>query len=692
MIILLFVTVLGGGTLLTYLYEREAALVARCCAGILIGSVLFGLICFALASFFNLSIATIALATAVIAAASLLLLAQASYRARLWRDVAQTRGQVKLLLSLRAERSDYLALALCAALVVLFWCLFRRAVYEAGAGIFTGIDNNYFDLPVHLGIVYGFLDGDNYPPIHPEYAGARLAYPFLIDFLAAVLMRAGLTLTAAFFWQNMIFALAMMGVAYDWARGLTRERFAAILTLVLILLSGGAGWWLFASETAARGARMGTAAALCAMLAHPPHNYTVLWGNGWGELLKFGNSLTTLFLPQRSFLLGLPLFLTVCSLWWRVCEASERDDGSSGGAGQPTHARSSDDMRRMIAAGVIAGLLPLAHAHSFLVLMVIGACLALIFRRWRLWIGFFAAASAIALPQIWWITRSSATRAGSFIEWHFGWMKEEHNFFFFWLINTGLFIPLLLAALLWLGATVTVKRTRTARHHDAASSIAAHRKLLLLFYLPFLLCFIGPNLFRLAPWEFDNIKVFFYWYVASAPLVALLLAHLWRKAGNLKSSFGKTSLRAAFVVMLFLTTLAGGLDVWRAISASQNWQEYDANGLALAALIRAATPPHALILNAPIHNHPVLLSGRRSTLGYPKTVWTHGIEIETRAAEVARIYRGELAAEETLTRLGVDYVVVGPYEREEFPDLNEGFFARYKLRGEAGGSRLYQVR
>ena len=44
--------------------------------------------------------------------------------------------------------------------------------------------------------------------------------------------------------------------------------------------------------------------------------------------------------------------------------------------------------RRMLAAGVVAGLLPLVHAHSFIVVMGVGACLALInWPRWREWLG-----------------------------------------------------------------------------------------------------------------------------------------------------------------------------------------------------------------------------------------------------------------------------------------------------------------
>ncbi len=60
----------------------------------------------------------------------------------------------------------------------------------------------------------------------------------------------------------------------------------------------------------------------------------------------------------------------------------------------------------MIAAGVAAGLLPLVHAHSFVVVMGMAACLALIHiqSRWREWFTFFAVASAIAIPQLLWST------------------------------------------------------------------------------------------------------------------------------------------------------------------------------------------------------------------------------------------------------------------------------------------------
>ena len=76
----------------------------------------------------------------------------------------------------------------------------------------------------------------------------------------------------------------------------------------------------------------------------------------------------------------------------------------------------------------------------------------------------------------------------------------------------------------------------------------------MLFYLPFLFLFILSNVAKLAPWEWDNIKILIYWFVGSIPFLASLLAWAWEwnRAGKIAAS-------VCFVVLIF----AGGLDVWR---------------------------------------------------------------------------------------------------------------------------------
>ena len=319
----------------------------------------------------------------------------------------------------------------------------------------------------------------------------------------------------------------------------------------------------------------------------------------------------------------------------------------------------------MVAAGAVAGLMPLAHAHSFAVLLGMAGCLALLFwRQWRLWAIFCAVAMAIAAPQLWWITRGSLMQSERFIGWAWGWDKGDQNFLWFWLMNTGLFIPLLLAALLWRGARPVVPRR------------------LVLFALPCALCCIIPTVMRLAPWVWDNIKVMIYWYVASAPLVALLLARLWRA----EAIFW----RVAAVALLVSLILAGSLDLWRVAARTQDLRTFDADSIEFGELIRRETEPRALILHAPTYNHPVLLTGRRSLMGYPGHLWSHGFNYAAREADIKRIYAGGPDAEDLMKRYGVEYVMIGPTERGEMP-LNERFFERYPLVGDTGVYRLYKI-
>jgi hypothetical protein len=206
----------------------------------------------------------------------------------------------------------------------------------------------------------------------------------------------------------------------------------------------------------------------------------------------------------------------------------------------------------MVAAACVAGLLPLVHAHSFVVVMGVGACLALIEMRWRDWFLFFLVASVIALPQMWWSTHNSAVDAKKFFEWQYGWDRGKDNAVWFWFKNSGLFIPVVILAILWRGKQYLIS------------------KRLLFFYLPFTLCFIVPNVLKMAPWIWDNIKVLFYWWLASAPLVALFLARLWQQGRAQKVVAG-----ALFVCL----TLAGLLDVAGIALRSNRYEVFDARGV-----------------------------------------------------------------------------------------------------------------
>ena len=681
-----------GGALATYAYDEGASLSTRLCSGACVGLAAFGLIGFILASIIGLTPLAIGIAAVVVTAPTALLL-KPTHRGQIQGDLAATLGALRRA-TLNPSRETVAYFCYCAIATLLLWQIFNLAMIELPEGIYTCVRNNFGDLPFHVSVITGFAHGNNFPPEDPTYAGVRFTYPFLTDFISAMFVRCGAGLRGSMFIENFIVALAFVGVLHRWAWEMLRDRLAALLTPLLVLLNGGFGWLLLFSDFKnQKGA---------GVLEHLRSSFTI-GDSGW----RWGNAFSTLLVTQRGMLLGLPLAVIVFTQWWvsqNIEEAKGKKEGKSKKAkgkkaklkeeGIKAPSTSSPlppsffllpSVRRMIAAGFVAGLLPLVHAHSFVVVMAMGACLALLQRRWPEWIVFAAVASLIALPQMWWSTRGSAVNASTFFGWEFGWDHGNENPVWFWFKNTGLFIPAIVAALLWRGKKPLVSRR------------------LLLFYLPFTLCFIVPNVLKLAPWIWDNVKVLFYWWLASAPLVALLVSRLWHEGSN----------RRALSIALFVCiTLAGALDVGVIISRSEvykafyrqfldestieqffvsgQYQVFDRNGLEFAELVKQQTRPRSLLVHAPVHNTPIFLTGRRSLMGYPGHIWTHGLEFREREAEIKRIYSGAPDAESLIRKYSIEYAVVGPLERMAMP-VNEQFFSRFEKVGEIGDYRLYKT-
>jgi hypothetical protein len=767
---------IASGALLTYTWDEDAPLASRLCTGTCIGFALLGLIGFALALLIGLTTVSL-IATALLLAMPALLLRSPHVRAQLDADLKSTTRALSRATT-APDRWAYIYFLFYAMVAAVMWLVFARAVFEKPDGMYTGVLNNYGDLPFHLSVITRFALGQNFPPEDPTFAGARFTYPFMTDFVSAMFVRAGASLRDSLFIENYFVGVALVGVLHRFGQKLLRNRTAAILTPLLIIFNGGLGWAMLVGDVNK------TDGGIFQLLGHIPHSYTILpeVEAGW----RWGNAVTSLLVPQRGFLLGIPLAVIVFTQWWSASQSdtevksqkvkgkkdTRRDKSfehatSTFGRTGSTATNSSlftfsflllPSARRMLAAGVVAGLLPLVHAHSFIAVMMVAVFLVpWTFRRgWfayattalvalllyslaihfevlnatrakvtigalaiglavslffllpvthlRPWICFFVLALGIGTPQIVWSTHGSAINAESFAAWKFGWDSDQEprkesvhptvsDFLaslgphvepqplntappvkawmsrlpyvaWFWFKNTGLFIPLLVAALLWKRDDYLVSRK------------------LLFFFLPFTLCFIVPNLVKLAPWIWDNVKVLFYWWVASAPIVALLLARLWEgKAWNRVLAGG------LFVVL----TLAGALDVFALVTSQGEYQEFDRDGITFAETIRQQTEARATILHAPIHNTPVFLTGRRSLMGYPGHIWTHGIDFGPRESDIKKMYSGSPDAASLLSKYGVDYVVIDPQEHSVMP-VNTEFFSRYPEVVTIGEYHLYKIK
>jgi hypothetical protein len=307
------------------------------------------------------------------------------------------------------------------------------------------------------------------------------------------------------------------------------------------------------------------------------------------------------------------------------------------------HAWTTRTTRDLLLAGLVVGFMPLFHANTYVDLLVIGGGLALLsVSWWRSWFRFFVPALALGIPPLLMILPPAAYRH-SFGTIQLGWMAStagrHDNIIWFWLINTGLLIPL---------ALLTVFAARW-------SSPELRR-----FLLPAWLLFLIPNVVVLQPWDFDNTKWLVWWAIPAAMLVGLVIARLAQRGLPIAALAG---------LVLFVQIASGSLDLDRA------WQErlnlpnlklLNNDDLALAAWVRQETPVDSIFLTSWNFNHPVRTLGARVELiGGLVSLWGTGIDYRERLQDETAMFRGDFDTSALLKHYRVSYVVIGPGELQD---------------------------
>lgn len=517
--------------------------------------------------------------------------------------------------------------------------IFSHAIFMQDGVIYAGFPNVWGDWNQHLAQTAGFAFGENLPPTLTTMSGHKLTYPFMTNFLSALMVKGGLPLLTAMKVPAMLLAVAGVGMVMAMTRALVGGA-AATLAPVLFYFAGGLGF-INAIDDLLRSNQ-----SLFTFLANQPNNYTQAFDQGVVQNLDWLNPIFAYVVPQRAFLFGLPLLLGVITLL--AYAIRERSRGI------------------MLAAGLTAALLPFVHTHALVFLGFLFLPLVWLTRRqvaghrrkhigWRdlePWAYFLAPIVVLALPQFLWLTAGvDSTKSLRPI---LGWANDSDHAVWFWLKNAGLFLPLLAVAF-W-----KLPRQRAGLWKPFAGAALG--------------VFIISNLVVFQPWEWDNSKLLAYWLLLSVPGVAA-----WLVLVAQRMRFGK--LIAGTLVVLLCA--AGALDVGKAV----NWQRskvemFGTEAQRIAAAVRARTEPDSVFLTAQDPNNAISgIAGRRIVLGYVGWIWSYGIDYGDREFDIGRMFSGSEAAPELLKKYDVDYVVIGPAERAEKRfQVNEQYFAeRYEV-------------
>jgi hypothetical protein len=618
---------------LTYLAGVGMLLEERIAFGAVLGAMAVAAVSFLL----SLAARDVTAAT-VLAALVLALLAAAGsivrHRSQARADLADARS--RWLASPRTPGHPWpfaVVVLVCAAWTVHF---LHQAYVYAPDGLYAGYVNIWGDWAAHLSFAGSFAYGHNFPPEYPIDPGHRLGYPFMIDFFAANLVPLGSRLTSSLVMTSGLLGLAFPAVLYLAAQRFVAGRAAAALAVVVFLLSGGLGFAYLLGDLG----HLGLGA-----LVHLPREYTLNRDLNFQWL----NAVLAYLVPQRSTLFGFSLALIALVILWVAAHnlparRGGRGEAAAGGMGLLS-------WQPFLFAGIVTGVMPIFHVHAYGTVVALSVFWALFSRRIQ-WLGFFIPALVIGVPILVWMWPAANTSVCgnspsirgyclelgwlSYLDWQHDlpiWIGRD--WIWFWIKNTSVFIPLLVAGQILRSWIPT-----------------AFPK----WFAPMWLWFLVPNVIVLQPWDWDNTKFFVFWALLGSILVGAVLARMFQRGP------GSAILASGLLVLL---GLSGALDLARASDYSVSAVRFtDSGGLEVADWVRSNTSPTAMFVVADEHNSPIpTLAGRRVLIGYPGWLWTYGLpDYIQKGNDETAILKGDPTALDLVRRYGVDYVMIGPQE------------------------------
>lgn len=290
-----------------------------------------------------------------------------------------------------------MAVSVTTLMLVSVVLLFNHILVEIDGAYYTG-QCTYGDMNMHLGFISSIARQGMFPPTYSIMAGEPLNYPFLCDSISSSMMLFGASLRCAYI-APMIFAFMWVYTGCWYIAEAILERVGRVwLAFTLFFLDGGFGIIYFLDNL--KGEDKSNFTRIFTAFYETPTNYVnsdryVLAANGSDFVavkgysnIRWTNIIADMLLPQRATLFGwMCLFAVLYLLYMAVFK---------------------DKKQYFIIAGIMGGLLPMIHTHSYFALGLIAICWIIyscVKKRFNKeiimsWLSFGAPALALSVPQL----------------------------------------------------------------------------------------------------------------------------------------------------------------------------------------------------------------------------------------------------------------------------------------------------
>ena len=521
-----------------------------------------------------------------------------------------------------------------------FSYVFLHTISLRKDGLYFGHPNAWSDWSLHVAIanIFAYKDPSVWFSYHPLFADGKFTYPFLMDFISGIFMRLGFSLTFSFIFPSIIFSLLMIISLYFLFYLISNSKNQSLLAINIFLLSSGMGFLNFISDFLKR--------PKLDILIHPVKEYSKFLNYEWYT----GSVIVGFLIPQRAFLMGFTFgFLSLIFLLYPLL-------------------RKVDDKQRKIffaVSGVFAGILPVAHPHSFIVLIIIEGLIVLANIRKIPKILIFVVVAGLLSSVLYFIFIRGGVEIASFFTFLPGWTsKGFFDFIYMWAILWGPVIPASI-----LGFILILKKNSLT---------------LKMMFLGFFMIFIFSNILLFQPLRWDNTKLFWWVYVGLSILTAIFIARLYRL--NLGA-------KIAALMLVISVTFTGILEVIKVSDFQKNtYLLTPREDIDLGFKIRREVLPLDIFATATTHNNLVMVWGLRPILlGYTAWALNYGFDYREAELDLYKIYRGDEETRNLLEKHNIRYVFIGPAERSQF-EVNEEFFrSNFPLAFSNSVNKIYYV-
>ncbi|OHT11478.1 hypothetical protein TRFO_19012 [Tritrichomonas foetus] len=454
----------------------------------------------------------------------------------------------------------------------------------------------YSDMPFHLNIINSFSVGCNNPRksffgiISAFYAGEPLAYPFIPNYHAAMLMNTGFTSARyALFIPSLFICYSLLVGLYSLTYYFSKSHVSCLISLILFTNLGGLAWThLFDPKHR----------------LDPRRDWIHDWGNNQHEY--WFHPIMHIIIPQRAAMWSLPL-----CVWTTLCLVI--------GCELKNH-------KMLILAGVMTGLMPQVQVHSYVAIAQYSVSLFLLMFPWKdyrnqekvkkyiiFWSYFAITANVIAVPQLYPYFMRVSHQKNQFLQVKPIWKGRSS-------VQKSWFKPILLW---WRGLGIFA-------FISLVSGWILMTKWQMTMYIPSVIVFLLTNIIRYQPWEMDNTKLF---YAGWVPLALAVVS-------NYISYFiitPKTLLRKIFgYSVAFIFIIGCTLSAFMSTTQSMFFPTrlYEPDDYKFGLWIAENTPPDAVFLfRSSPHNPIASIAGRQVFLGYDGWVQSHGLDLSRRYTE-----------------------------------------------------------